>query len=70
MGKKINFQVCDDIRMFQVFKEYARVNENNEFYVDGNSVFGIEERGVMVDFQNIEHTYEIFELLGSHWGGW
>ena len=36
MGKKINFQVCDDIRMFQVFKEYARVNENNEFYVDGN----------------------------------
>lgn len=70
MGKKINFQVCDDIRMFQVFKEYARVNENNEFYVDGNSVFGIKERGVMVDFQNIEHTYEIFELLGSHWGGW
>ena len=29
MGKKINFQVCDDIRMFQVFKEYVRVNENN-----------------------------------------
>ena len=36
MGKKINFQVCDDIRMFQVFKEYARVNEKNEFYVDEN----------------------------------
>lgn len=55
MGKKINFQVCDDIRMFQVFKEYVRVNEENEFFVDGNFVTGIEERGVMVDFQNINH---------------
>ena len=36
MGKKINFQVCDDIRMFQVFKKYVRVDEDNEFFVDGN----------------------------------
>ena len=43
MGKKIGFHVADSIRMFQVFKNYARVNENNEFYVDGNFVFGIEE---------------------------
>ena len=70
MGKKINFQVCDDICMFQVFKEYVRVNEDNEFFVDGNFVTGIEERGVIVDFQNFNHTYEIFNLLGPHWGGW
>lgn len=69
MGKKIGFHVCDDIRMFQVFREYVRIN-NNQFYVDGNSVSGIEDRGVKVDFQNFEHTYEIFELLGTHWGGW
>ena len=70
MGKKINFQACDNIRMFQVFKEYVRVNENNEFFADGNIVSGVEERGVMVDFQNFNHAYEIFNLLGSHWGGW
>lgn len=70
MGKKINFQVCDDISMFQVFKEYVRVNEDNEFFVDGNFVTGIEESGVMVDFQNFNHAYEIFNLLGSRWGGW
>ena len=70
MGKKIGFHVADSIRMFQVFKLYARVNENNEFYVDGNLVFGIDERRVMVDFQNFEHTYEIFKLFGNHWGGW
>ena len=70
MGKKINFQACDDISMFQVFKQYVHQNERNEFYVDGTPALLEDQPGVIVDFRNIEYSYEIFDLLGNYWGGW
>lgn len=67
MGKKINFR-ANDLYMFRLFKQIVHQTEKNEFYVDGTCVE--ENPGVIVDFRNIEHTYEIFKLLGSSWGGW
>ena len=68
MGKKINFRASNDPYMFQVFKRFVHQTEKNEFYVDGICIE--ENPGVIVDFQNIEHTYEIFHLFGNYWGGW
>lgn len=68
MGKKINVRASNDQCMFQIFKQYVHQTDRNEFYVDGSSVR--ENPGVIVDFQNLEHTYEIFEFLGNYWGGW
>lgn len=68
MGKKINLRASNDFRMFQVFKTFVHQTEENDFYVDGTCVE--ENPGVIVDFQNIEHTYEIFKFLGNDWGGW
>ena len=68
MGKKINFKASNDMRMFQFFKLLVHQTEKNEFFVDGTYVE--ENPGVVVDFCNIEHTYEIFKLLGNYWGGW
>ena len=67
MGKKINFR-ANNVYMFQLFKSYVHQSENKEFYVDGS--FAEEKPGVIVDFRNIEHTYEIFNMLGNSWGGW
>ncbi|MBQ8118519.1 MAG: DUF4253 domain-containing protein [Lachnospiraceae bacterium] len=68
MGKTMNFRASNNIRMFEFFKTYVHQTEHNEHYVDGSYV--LENPGVIVDFQNIEHTYEIFKLLSCHWGGW
>lgn len=68
MGKIINVQAGNDLDMFQIFKSFVHQTEKNEFFVDGASV--IENPDVAVDFRNIEHAYEIFHILGSHWGGW
>lgn len=68
MGKIINVQAGNDLDMFQIFKSFVHQTEKNEFFVDGTPV--IENPGVAVDFRNIEHAYEIFHILGSHWGGW
>ena len=68
MGKKINFRASNDPYMFQVFKRFVHQTEKNEFYVDGICIE--ENPGVIVDFQNIDHTYEIFHLFGNYWGGW
>lgn len=68
MGKKINFRASNDPYMFQVFKRFVHQTEKNEFYVDGICIE--ENPGVIVDFQNINHTYEIFHLFGNYWGGW
>lgn len=68
MGKIINVRASNNPLMFQVFKCYVHQTEKNEFFVDGSLVG--ENPGVIVDFRNIEHTYEIFELLGNYWGGW
>lgn len=68
MGKIINVQADNDLDMFQIFKSFVHQTEKNEFFVDGTLV--IENPGVAVDFRNIEHAYEIFHILGSHWGGW
>lgn len=43
--------------------------EKNEFYCNGEAVtYG--NPGVEVEFKNIQHTYELFLLLGNYWGGW
>ena len=68
MGKKINFRAGDNLRMFQLFKRLIHQTDRNEFYCDGTEV--VDKPGVMVDFQNVEHTYEIFRLLDKVWGGW
>ena len=68
MGKIINVQAGNDLDMFQIFKSFVHQTEKNEFFVNGTPV--IENPGVAVDFRNIEHAYEIFHILGSHWGGW
>jgi len=68
MGKMINFRASNNPYMFQIFKRFVHQTEKNEFYVDGT--FVEENPGVIVDFQNVEHTYEIFQLLGNYWGGW
>lgn len=68
MGKMINFRASNNPYMFQIFKLLVHQTDKNEFYVDGTYVR--ENPGVMVDFQNINHTYEIFKLIGDYWGGW
>ena len=68
MGKIINWNPSDNPCMFQVFKRFVHQTEKNEFYVDGTWVQ--ENPGVMVDFQNIAHSYEIFNMFGNDWGGW
>lgn len=68
MGKKINVRSSDEPCMFQFFKLLVHQTDKNEFYCDGDIVK--YNPGVGVDFQNIEHTYEVFKLLGNYWGGW
>lgn len=68
MSKIINFRASNNPYMFQIFKLLVHQTDKNEFYVDGTHVK--ENPGVMVDFQNIDHTYEIFKLFGSYWGEW
>ena len=68
IGKKINFRASNNPCMFQVFKLFVHQTEKNEFYVDGT--FVEDNPGVMVDFRNMEHTYELFQLFGNYWGGW
>lgn len=43
--------------------------EKNEFYCDGERV-RFSNPGVEVDFLSVDHTYEVFALLGYYWGGW
>ena len=71
MGKKINIEASDEPCMFQFFKKYIHQTDNNEFYCD-NRVVDISNPnpGVVVDFKNIDHTYEVFAVLGNYWGGW
>ena len=68
MGKVINFKTSNDILMFQFFKRMIHQNEENIFYFDGTQV--LENPGVKVNFNNMMHTYEIFQILGNYWGGW
>ena len=71
MGKKINIEASDEPCMFQFFKKYIHQTDKNEFYCD-NRVVDISNPnpGVVVDFKNIDHTYEVFAVLGNYWGGW
>lgn len=59
----------DDSCMFQLFKQVVHQTERNEFYCDGELVL-LGNPGVEVDFRNVDHTYEVFALLGNYWGGW
>ena len=68
MGKKIRFTVGDDISMFQVFKRYVHQTEKNEFYYDGTVANQFCE--IPIDFRNLEHTYDVFRILGGYWGNW
>ena len=68
MGKIINWNASDNPYMFQIFKTFVHQTEKNEFYVDGTWIQ--ENPGVMVDFRNISHSYEIFEIFGNYWGSW
>ncbi len=68
MSKKINFRASNNLYMFQFFKQFVHQKDNNVFFCDGSHVQ--ENPGVIVDFTNIEHTYEIFHMLGRYWGGW
>lgn len=67
MSKKINFRASEDIILFQFMRKYIHQNADNEFYYDGTLIRDINP-GVMVDF-SIEHTYEVFNILGNDWGG-
>lgn len=69
MGKKINLEASDDPCMFQFFKKFVHQTEKNEFYCDGGYV-RMDSPGVKVDFRSVDHTYEVFALLGNYWGGW
>ena len=63
----IKMNVSNDLDMFQFFKKYVHQTEKNEFYCDGESVtYG--NPGVEVEFKNIQHTYELFLMLGNYWG--
>ena len=68
MGKKINIEASDEPCMFQFFKKYIHQTDKNEFYCD-NRVVDISNPnpGVVVDFKNIDHTYEVFAVLGNYW---
>ena len=69
MGKVINMNASNSPSMFQFFQQFVHQTENNEFYCDGEPV-KYSNPGVKIDFQNIQHTYELFLLLGNYWGGW
>ena len=69
MGKKINVDASDDPCMFQFFKQFVHQTDKNEFYCDGEYAY-LGNPGVEVDFRNVDHTYEVFALLGNYWGGW
>ena len=69
MGKIIRMNASDELAMFQFFKQFVHQTENNDYFCDGKSV-KYSNPGVKVDFQNIQHTYELFSLLGNYWGGW
>lgn len=69
MGKKINLEASDDPCMFQFFKQFVHQTEKNEFYCDGGYV-RMDSSGVKVDFRSVDHTYEVFALLGNYWGVW
>ena len=69
MGKKINVDASDDPCMFQFFKQFIHQTDKNEFYCNGEYAYP-DNPGVEVDFQNIDHTCEVFALLGNYWGGW
>ena len=69
MGKKINVDASDDPCMFQFFKQFIHQTDKNEFYCNGEYAYP-DNPGVEVDFQNIDHTCEVFVLLGNYWGGW
>ena len=68
MGKVINFRACDNLLMFKVFKQMVHQTEENIFYYDGMQ--DVDNPGVQIDFRNMEHTYEIFNILSTNWGGW
>lgn len=70
MGKIINMNVINEPAMFQFFKRYVHQTEKNEFYCDGELVIDDGKPVVKVEFKNIQHTYELFLLLGNYWGGW
>lgn len=52
-----------------VFLTICAPNKKNEFYCDGGYV-RMDSPGVKVDFRSVDHTYEVFALLGNYWGGW
>lgn len=62
MGNIINVRASNDLDMFQMFKSFVHQTEKNGFFVDGSPV--MENHGLTVDFRNIEHVYEIFNILG------
>ncbi len=69
MGKKINVDASGEPCMFHFFKQFVHQTDKNEFYCDGEYVYQ-SNPGVKVDFRNLDHTYEVFALLGDYWGGW
>ena len=62
MGKKIRVNASNEPAMFQFFKQYVHQTDKNEFYCDGEYAYP-DNPGVEVDFQNIQHTYELFLFL-------
>lgn len=67
-GKRIEV-ILDHIEMFEFKKSFIR-KEQDEYVCDGVFNINAPDECISVNFKNMEHTYDIFPLLGPLWGDW
>lgn len=61
--------VIDSVEMLEFKKNFIR-KDGDKYECDGQVIRTVEDESIPVRFSNMEHTYELFSLLGNLWGNW
>ncbi len=61
--------VLDHSDMFMFKREMVKQGRYRDYVCDGMPVQRIMDESISVQF-HVQHTHEIFEMMGQWWGGW
>ena len=61
--------VIDHFELLEFKRNFIR-KDGDEYVCDGQRIRNAKDESISVKFKSMEHTYEIFSLMGNVWGDW
>lgn len=61
--------ILDSVEMLEFKKNFIR-KDGDKYECDGQVIRTVQDESIPVRFKNMEHTYELFSLMGNLWGNW